>query len=139
MKAPEDVVRRLCVMQAQEFVPAKWSVAQRGEGVTDAAMDEAFATGTILRTHVVRPTWHFVLPEDIRWLLDVTGPRVNALNAYYYRKFGLDDEAFARCNLLLSKALEGGDHLTRKQIAAWLEGWSATASRRAARTSSMAR
>jgi hypothetical protein len=121
MKAAEDVVRRLCAMQAQEFVPAKWSIAQRCGGVTDAAMDEAFAAGTILRTHVVRPTWHFVLPEDIRWLLDLTGPRVNALNASYYRRFGLDDEAFARCNLLLSKALDGGDHLTRKQIAAWLD------------------
>ena len=65
----EDVVGWLVAMQAQEFPVAKWSVAQRARGVTDSAVDQAFADGTILRTHILRPTWHFVLPGDLRWLL----------------------------------------------------------------------
>jgi hypothetical protein len=65
----EEVAGRLGAMQAQEFAVAKWSLAQRARGVTDSLVDRAFADGTILRTHVLRPTWHFVLPADVRWLL----------------------------------------------------------------------
>jgi len=85
-------------------------------------VDKAFADGRILRTHLLRPTWHFVLPADIRWLLDLTAPRVNALNAPYYRKLELDERLFAKSNALLAKTLNGGGQLTRKEVAALLEG-----------------
>jgi DNA glycosylase AlkZ-like len=121
LQAPEDVVGWLCAVQSQDFGPAKWSLAQRTGGVGDAAVDRAFADGAILRTHVLRPTWHFVLPADIRWMLELTGPRVHALNAYYYRQLGLDEDTLRRSNALLTDALQGGVHLTRKQLAATLE------------------
>lgn len=92
----ENVVHRLAAMQAQEFAYAKWSVAQRARAVGNAETNEAINDGRILRTHAIRPTWHFVLPADIRWLLALTAPRINALNAHYYRKFALDDAVFAR-------------------------------------------
>jgi len=50
---------------------------------TDEAIEKALAAGEILRTHVMHPTWHFVTPVDIRWLLKLTAPRVNAANRYY--------------------------------------------------------
>jgi hypothetical protein len=84
-------------------------------------MDHAVAAGAILRTHILRPTWHFVLPADIRWMLKVSAPRVNALNAYYYRKLGLDERALAKSGGLLGRALAGGEHLTRKAIAGVLD------------------
>src|SRR6478672_9946294 len=90
---PREVVRWLTALQAQEFPLAKWSVAQRTQGarrVTKAEVDQAFADGVIVRTHLLRPTWHFVLGEDIRWLLNLTAPRVQALNAYYYRQHAID-------------------------------------------------
>ncbi len=62
-----------------------------------------------------RPAWHFVLPDDIRWMIELTGPRVAATNAHWYRKFGLDDALCAKSNMLLGDALAGGHHLTRKQ------------------------
>ena len=65
----------LGAVQSQDFGPAKWSVGRRTQGATDAELDQAYAAGTILRTHVLRPTWHFVLPADIRWLLAATAPR----------------------------------------------------------------
>ncbi|MGH3343068.1 MAG: DNA glycosylase AlkZ-like family protein [Carbonactinosporaceae bacterium] len=76
----------------------------------------------MLRTHVLRPTWHFVLPQDIRWMLELTAPRVHALNAYYYRKLELDDAVFAKCHALLVDTLRGGHQLTRRQIHSLLEG-----------------
>ncbi len=115
-KKPQDVVQWLGAVQAQDYPGAKWAVAQRAQGVTDGALDRALAEGTILRTHVMRPTWHFVAPADIRWMLNLTAPRVHAVNAYYYRKLELDDATFRRSNAALTKALQGGNQLTREEL-----------------------
>jgi len=101
---------------------AKWSVAQRAPGTTRADVEQALADGVILRTHVLRPTWHFVLGEDIRWILQVTAPRVNALNAYYNRQLELDTTVFTKSSSVIAKALEDGAHLTRPELAVVLNG-----------------
>src|SRR6202049_2516887 len=88
---PEDVVQWLGAVQAQDYTAAKWALGLRLQGATDDAIEQAFNDGTILRTHVMRPTWHFVTPADIRWLLALTAPRVKAASAYYYRSLELDD------------------------------------------------
>jgi hypothetical protein len=118
---PDEVVRWLGAVQAQEYAGAKWALALRMKGISDAALDQAFADGTILRTHVLRPTWHFVTPADIRWLLELTAPRVNAVNALYYRRLELDDALFAQSNAVLAKALQGGKQLTRSELASMLQ------------------
>lgn len=120
LSAAEDVVRWLGAVQAQDYGAAKWALAQRMTGATDAAIDEGFAAGAFLRTHLMRPTWHFVTSADIRWMLKLTAPRVNAVSAYYFRKWGLDDRVFARSRAVLVKALRGGRHLTRAALASAL-------------------
>ena len=116
--APDAVVHWLGAVQSQDYAPATWSIGERAPGVRDAAVDAAFAAGAILRTHVLRPTWHFVTPADIRWLLELTGPRVHTQNAYQYRQLGLDGDVRERCNRLLVDALQGGNHLTRAELGA---------------------
>ena len=117
-----DVVGWFGALQSQDYHPAKWAVAQRlGDGVTDAALDRAFDDGAVLRTHVLRPTWHFVTPADLRWLLELTAPRVHALNAYYYRQSDLDETLLRRAADLIADAVAGGNHLTRTEVAAVLE------------------
>ncbi len=118
---PQEAVQQLGAIQAQDFGPAKWSVAQRSEHVTNATVDEALAAGTILRTHVLRPTWHFVLPADIRWMLELTAPRVRTSNASTYRNQDLNNSVLDRCNSSVAGALRGGLHLTRQEIAGVLE------------------
>jgi DNA glycosylase AlkZ-like len=120
-KRPEEVVGWLGAVQAQDYGAAKWAVAQRAHGLTDAAIDQSFANGAILRTHVMRPTWHFVAPADIRWLLSLTAPHVRAASAYYYRQLELDEAVFARSNAVLKKALQGGQYLTRAELGAILQ------------------
>jgi hypothetical protein len=122
LPAPEAVVGWLTAVQSQDYGPAKWSVAQRTDGANDALLEQAFARGTILRTHVLRPTWHFVLPADIRWMLKVTAPRVHAQNAHYYRQLELDADVLARTDALLASALAGGRSRTRKALEAELNG-----------------
>src|SRR4051794_5167159 len=75
---PEEVVQWLGAVQSQDFGGAKWAVAQRGRDITETAIEQAFNEGAILRTHVLRPTWHFVRPADIRWMVELTAPRINA-------------------------------------------------------------
>jgi hypothetical protein len=115
--APEDVVRWLGAVQAQDYAGAKWAVAQRTRAGTDAHIERACADGRILRTHVLRPTWHLVLPDDVRWMLALTAPRVRAAMAPYDRKLSLDGAVFRRSQAVLQKALAGGGALTRDELA----------------------
>jgi hypothetical protein len=111
-----DVVRSLGAVQAQDFAGAKWAIAQRASGATDAAVDRLFNEGRILRTHVLRPTWHVVLPEDIRWMLALTAPRVRAAMASTDRRIGLDGAVFRRSDDAMAEALRGGVSLTRAEL-----------------------
>jgi hypothetical protein len=119
--SPVDAVRWLGALQAQEFSVARWSVGQRC-GADQAAVDRAFSAGAILRIHVLRPTWHFVASEDIRWILRVSAGRVHAVNAHYYRKLELDDRLLAKTDALLRAELAGGAHLTRAELGTALRG-----------------
>ena len=118
---PDQVVERLGAVQAQDFSGAKWALGQRMKDATDAALDQSFNEGEILRTHVMRPTWHFVTPADIRWMLELTAPRVHAANAYMYRTLELDKAILKQSNAALGKALQGGKQLTRTELAAALK------------------
>jgi hypothetical protein len=113
---PRDVVEWLAAVQAQDYAGAKWALGLRLQGATDDEVDHAFAEGAILRTHLLRPTWHFVTPADIRWLLALTAPRVHAVNASMYRKLELDNTTFKRSHAALAKALQGGRQLTREEL-----------------------
>jgi hypothetical protein len=73
-------------VQAQEYADAKRALALRMRSANESAIERAFAAGRILRTHVMRPTWHFVTPADIRWMLALTAPRVSAAMASYNRQ-----------------------------------------------------
>lgn len=84
---PGEVVSWLGAVQAQDFAAAKWAVGLRTYGAADADVEAAFNEGAILRTHVMRPTWHFVAPEDLRSLLALTAPRVHQANARRYRTY----------------------------------------------------
>jgi hypothetical protein len=120
-RTPAEIVQTLGAIQSQDYSGAKWALGQRTTRATDAEIERAFDEGQLLRTHVLRPTWHFVAPSDIRWMLELTGPRVKALMASYDRKLGLDARLFTRTNDIIAKSLEGGKSLTRQELARILE------------------
>jgi hypothetical protein len=116
-----DVVAALGAVQAQDYFGAKWAVAQRARGATDASVERELDEGHILRTHVLRPTWHLVLPSDIRWMLELTGPRVAAAMAPANKRLELDRDVHRRGNAVFTKALAGGNVLTRAELRTHLE------------------
>ena len=114
--SPADVVSRFGAMQSQEHGLAKWAIAHRSRGLVDEDLDAALAAGEIIRTHVLRPTWHFLAPADARWIMALSGPRVLQQTAPRLRELGLDARTLARCARVISKALEGRNDLTRAQL-----------------------
>jgi hypothetical protein len=116
LKTARDVVAMLGAVQAQDYAGAKWGIAQRTPGLSDAQIDKEIDDGTIVRTHVLRPTWHFVAATDIGWMLELTAPRVHAANAYWYRWLEVDDAVARRSRAVLTKALGEGNHLTRAEL-----------------------
>ncbi len=119
---PEQVVGWLGAVQAQEYHLAKWGLALRTRRASDASVERAFAAGRILRTHVMRATWHFVTPGDIRWVLALTAPRVRAAVAYYDRQLGINPAVITRASRAIAAALAGGVQLTRAELKAVLTG-----------------
>ena len=111
-----EIVRVFGAVQAQDYSAAKWGIAQRTLSATDAQVEREINDGSILRTHVLRPTWHFVAPDDIRWMLALTAPRVKALLAFYDRKLELDAPVLRRSRAVLMKALRDGKQLTRAEL-----------------------
>jgi hypothetical protein len=120
LDTPVDVVRWLGAMQSQERSIAKWSVAQRTSGSNEASVDAALAGGDIIRTHVLRPTWHYVAAEDLRWIVELTAPRVHRQNGPHYRKFEVDDALSVRARRVFERVL-AGSALTRMELARALE------------------
>lgn len=111
----------LGAVQAQDYPGAKWSLGLRARGLTDRAVQDAFDAGRVLRTHVLRPTWHFLTPADIRWMLELTAPRVNMMSAYQYREHELDARLFAKSHAAFEKALRDGNFLTRLELSSVLQ------------------
>jgi hypothetical protein len=103
-------------VQSQDYPNAKWAVGQRVAGATEQDLDRAFDAGEIVRTHVMRPTWHFVAPQDLRWLLALTAPRVRQASAYQYRILEIDGPLAAKAAKVIERALRGGGSLTRDEL-----------------------
>jgi hypothetical protein len=115
-KKPEDVVGYLGAVQSQDFFGAKWALGLRLPGSTDLEIEKAFNEGRILRTHALRPTWHFVLPEDLRWIMELNAPQVKKIMSYYNRKLDLTETIFENTNSIIAKSLKGKNFLTRSEL-----------------------
>jgi hypothetical protein len=122
--SPEAALRGLLAVQAQEFPYARWSlgqrVAARAGPAAAADIEQAVGDGRILRTHILRPTWHFVHQDDLRWLRVLSEPRLEQLNAATYRRTGIDAAVAARSAEVLAGAVAGGNHLPREVLASRL-------------------
>lgn len=115
---PKEVVSWMGAMQAQDAGMVKWAVGIRTKAGTLPMVEKALQRGEILRTHVMRPTWHLVAAEDIRWMLKLSAPHVKAANDSYAkgRDLEITEELYKRSHNLLEKILCGGKSLTKQEI-----------------------
>ena len=99
-------VGALLAVQAENPGQAAWAVASRTRNPDQAELAALLDDGTVLRTHVLRPTWHFVRAEDAGWLLDLTGPRLRRVTGQQlHNTHGLDERAVGHAVAAVTEAL----------------------------------
>lgn len=116
-RTPAEVVGWMGAVQAQDLGASRWAVGVRLPGSTDAGVGQAISEGQLLRVHLFRGTWQLVAPADVRWMLALVGPRVLAPRAARERQLGLDARLLRRALRLIERALAGGRHRTRAELA----------------------
>jgi hypothetical protein len=115
-RSPSEAVRLLAAVQSQEPAHAFWSLALRSTATTEVEVRTAYDAGEFVRTHVLRPTWHFVAADDVRWLLATTAGRVHQTNASMERKQGLTSADLDRGAQVLADALGAGEPMIRAEL-----------------------
>jgi len=113
---PQQVVKWMGCIQAQDYGMAKWAVGCRLPQTTAASVEQDFNEGKFLRTHVLRPTWHFICPDDIRWMLKLSAPRIRTFARPYHKQLGIDAALLRKSKKIITTALGRHKKLTRPQL-----------------------
>ncbi|GAA6766203.1 winged helix DNA-binding domain-containing protein [Flavobacterium sp. CGRL1] len=113
--SPQEIVCHLGAMQAQDYAMAKWAIGSRCDA-SEKEIEEAINSAQIIRTHILRPTWHFVSANDIYWMLDLSGPQVQKMTISAVKKYGFDIKKLDKTIHSIEKLLSGNTHLTRDEI-----------------------
>jgi hypothetical protein len=115
-RTAKDIVGWMGAMQAQDYSMAKWAIGVRLPGETEKNVEAALDNGEIIRTHLLRPTWHFVSADDIYWILELTAPHIKNSLKFRSKSLELNDDVYKKSNKVIEKALRGENHLTRKEL-----------------------
>lgn len=111
-----DVVYAMGAIQAQDHNMARWAIGSRLPSSTNKMVEKAFNDGEIVRTHLLRPTWHIVSAKDIRWMLELTAPQIRTVIRSRDKNLELDEAIYKKSHRILEKLLTGNNHLTRDEI-----------------------
>ena len=117
----KELVHWMGAIQAQDYGMAKYAIGVRLKNTVVQTIEEAINKADIIRTHVLRPTWHFVAAEDTRWMLELTAKNLNRALSSNNKRLELDEKTFKKSNGIIENILRDGNHLTRKEIMAALE------------------
>ncbi len=112
----QELVSRMGAMQAQDYAMMKWAIGCRLPGSTETLIEKALDGGEILRTHVLRPTWHVIPAEDIHWMLELTAQRIRDKMKTRDAQLGLTDSVINKSKRILLEAFKEGNHKTKEEI-----------------------
>lgn len=114
--SPKQLIEYLGAIQGQDFHMSKWAMGARLNNITENEIETAFNNGEILRTHVLRPTWHIVSPKDIRWMLKLTAPHIRSNSGSRHRELELNNKTLSKIYRLIEIKLRDNNHLTRDEL-----------------------
>jgi hypothetical protein len=117
-----EAVSRMLALQAQDRPSSLWAIGLRSSGSKVADVEEAVASGSIVRTWLMRGTLHFTAAEDVRWLLQLVAPRIISKSKRRDEQLLLDTHVYYQSRDVLTKALDSHGQLSRSEIMAALEG-----------------
>ena len=104
-------------MQAQDYLMSKWAIGIRLMNSTESIVEDAMYRGEVIRTHLMRPTWHYVAAEDIYWMLKLTAPQIKSLMKSRNRDLELTEDVIVQGNQLIENVVSKGINVTREEIA----------------------
>lgn len=116
IKTPKEVVAWLGAVQAQDYNMSKWAIGARLPGVSDRDIEDSINKGDIIRTHILRPTWHLVSSDDIYWMLNLTAPTIRRAISTYCKHLELTHDVLLKARKIIEKELCRGSHLTRQEM-----------------------
>lgn len=117
---PKQLVSAMGAMQAQDFAMVRWAIGLRLPGSTISEINEAVDSGELIRTHLLRPTWHFVVADDLRWMLSLSAQRIKATLKYRQHFLSLTPDILAKSNAVINDLLKG-KHLSKEEISVRLK------------------
>jgi hypothetical protein len=117
----KGVVGWMGAIQAQDYAMAKWAIGVRLPNSTDAVIQAAINNGDIIRTHLLRPTWHFVSADDVYWILELTAQQIKVSFRSRHKELGLTEAVLKKSSTVIEKALNRGMNLTREELMIELE------------------
>jgi len=113
---PEEIINYYGAMQSQDWAMAKWALGLRLPHLKDKDLEEKYNAGKILRTHFLRPTWHFISPKDLRWMQALTSTRVRQANASQIRKLDVNPKLILKTEKIIANALRDKNYQTRDEL-----------------------
>lgn len=120
-KEGKDLVSWMGAMQAQDYAMATWGIGLRIPGSTEKLIQKEIDSGAILRTHLLRPTWHLVSADDIWWILDLTAAQVRTKSGSRLKELGINSQLCLKSNQVIESAFANHKYLTREQLYVELE------------------
>ncbi|MDR2921188.1 MAG: winged helix DNA-binding domain-containing protein [Tannerella sp.] len=115
-KEPAEIVAWMGAMQSQTLEMAKWAIGVRLPGTTVNDIEDSLNNGRIIRTHILRPTWHFVSAKDIHWMFDLSNPRIKPIYISYCKLIEADEQTIISTYPIIEKTFAGGNHFTKPEI-----------------------
>lgn len=115
-KEGKDLVSWMGAMQAQDYAMATWGIGLRLPGSTEKSIQEEIDSGAILRTHLLRPTWHLVSADDIWWILELTAAQVRTKSGSRLKELGISSELCLKSNQVIESAFANHKCLTREEL-----------------------
>jgi len=120
-KNPKKLLEHLGAIQSQDFQMSKWALGSRLSNTPEQQITQAFNEGKILRTHLLRPTWHLVPATNIRWMLELSAPQIKTILRFAHKELELTDGLLIKCINLIGNALEKHRYLKRESLVQLLE------------------
>jgi hypothetical protein len=117
---PEEIVAHFGAMQAQDYSMSLWAIGLRMQNPEKSAIEKLTNAGKIIRTHILRPTWHLVHQKDIRWMMQLSAPNVKKATQYIDKKQGLTDELFLKAWKIIEQEFTRNEFLNKEKIVSCL-------------------
>lgn len=116
LNSAKDLVNWMGAVQAQDFGMSKLAISSRLKNSNEEKINTSLDNAEILRTHLLRPTWHLVSADNIYWILNLSAPRLKRILKNRLKDLEISKFVLIKSFKILERNLDGNKSLSRKKI-----------------------